>query len=303
MEAAEQLTRALGQIAALAITPTLRQHEIQLQVALITPLIHLKGHAAPETKAAAERARLLIERAEALGEAPQDQLLLFSALYGFWIASYVKFDGDMMLSNAREFLAMAEKQRATVPIMVGHRLMGISLFCTGDIQQGQAHFDRASASYDPAKHRALGTRFGVDTGVSIFAYRSQALWVLGHSEAALAGARRSRCATALASVRQMEPQSVSSKQRGDRCLPRRVDPAPSCRYLLRPGAGAPLRRGGSRTKNGRAHTVPLSPLVRELIACVKAKPDSPFIFTTTGTTPVSGWSRMKDRLDAAMRMT
>ena len=303
VEAAEQLTRALGQIAALAVTPTLRQHEIQLQVALITPLIHLKGYAAPETKAAAERARLLIERAEALGEAPQDQLLLFSALYGFWIASYVKFDGDMMLSNAREFLAMAEKQRATVPIMVGHRLMGISLFCTGDIQQGQAHFDRASASYDPAKHRALGTRFGVDTGVSIFAYRSQALWVLGHSEAALAGARRSRCATALASVRQMEPQSVSSKQRGDRCLPRRVDPAPSCRYLLRPGAGAPLRRGGSRTKNGRAHTVPLSPLVRELIACVKAKPDSPFIFTTTGTTPVSGWSRMKDRLDAAMRMT
>jgi hypothetical protein len=129
----------------------LRQDEIQLQVALITPLIHLKGYAAPETKAAAERARLLIEQAEALGEAPEDPLLLFSALYGFWIASYVKFDGDMMLSNARDFLAMAEKQRATVPIMVGHRLMGISLFCTGDIQQGRAHFDRASASYDPAR--------------------------------------------------------------------------------------------------------------------------------------------------------
>ena len=64
--------------------------------------------------------------------------------------------------------------------------------------------------------------------------------------------------------------------------------------------GATWNIPGSRTKNGRAHTVPLSPLVRELIASVKAKPDSPFIFTTTGTTPVSGWSRMKDRLDAAM---
>jgi predicted ATPase len=188
VEAAEQLTRALGQIADLAVTPILRQQEIQLQVALITPLIHLKGYAAPETKAAAQRARLLIEQAKALGEAPEDHLLLFSALYGFWIASYVKFDGNMMLSNATEFLAMAEKQRATVPVMVGHRLMGISLFCTGDIQQGWGHFDRASASYDPAKHRALGTRFGVDTGVSIFAYRSQALWVLGHSDAALADA-------------------------------------------------------------------------------------------------------------------
>ena len=35
----------------------------KLQVALITPLIHVKGYAAPETKAAAERARLLIEQA------------------------------------------------------------------------------------------------------------------------------------------------------------------------------------------------------------------------------------------------
>jgi hypothetical protein len=33
---------------------------------------------------------------------------------------------------------------------------------------------------------------------------------------------------------------------------------------------------------------------------LKTKPDNPFIFTTTGTTPVSGWGRMKDRLDAAM---
>ena len=43
--------------------------QIRLQVALITPLIHVKGYAAPETKAAAERARLLIEQAEALGRA------------------------------------------------------------------------------------------------------------------------------------------------------------------------------------------------------------------------------------------
>ena len=49
--------------------PALRREEIRLQVALITPLIHVKGYAAPETKAAEERARLLIEQAEALGAA------------------------------------------------------------------------------------------------------------------------------------------------------------------------------------------------------------------------------------------
>ena len=41
IEAAEQLTRALAQIAALPATPALRREEIELQVALITPLIHV----------------------------------------------------------------------------------------------------------------------------------------------------------------------------------------------------------------------------------------------------------------------
>ena len=94
VEAVEQLTRALAQIATLPATPALRREQIKLQVALITPLIHVKGYAAPETKAAAERARLLIEQAEALGEPPEDPLLLFSVLYGFWVANYVAFNGD-----------------------------------------------------------------------------------------------------------------------------------------------------------------------------------------------------------------
>ena len=94
VEAAEQLTRALDQIATLPATPALRREQIKLQVALITPLMHVKGYAAPETKAAAERARLLIEQAEALGEPPEDPLLLFSVLYGFWVANSVAFNGD-----------------------------------------------------------------------------------------------------------------------------------------------------------------------------------------------------------------
>ena len=75
-----QLTRGLEQIGGLPVTPALRRAEIGLQVALISPLIHVKGYAAPETKAAAERARLLIEQAEALGQPLDDPLLLFSVL-------------------------------------------------------------------------------------------------------------------------------------------------------------------------------------------------------------------------------
>jgi predicted ATPase len=77
IEAVEQLTRALSQIEELPPTPALRREQIELQVALIAPLIHVRGYAASETKAAAEQARLLIEQAEAIGEAPEDPELLF----------------------------------------------------------------------------------------------------------------------------------------------------------------------------------------------------------------------------------
>jgi predicted ATPase len=188
VEAAEQLTRALGQIARLPGTPALRREQIKLQVALITPLFHVKGYAAPETKAAAERARLLTEQAEALGEPPEDPLLLFSVLYGVWTANYVASNGDAMRELAAQFLALAEKQGATVPLLIAHRIMGISLACTGDIAQGRAHLDRAMSLYDPVEHRPLATRFGVDSRVSVLSYRSWALWFLGYPKAALADA-------------------------------------------------------------------------------------------------------------------
>ena len=190
VEAIAQLTRALGQIAALPATPALRREQIKLQVALITPLIHVKGYAAPETKAAAERARLLIAQAEALGEAPEDPLLLFSVLYGIWGVSHVAFNGGMMRELAVEFLGRAEKQRAPVPLMVGHRLMGNSLLFTGDIAESRTHYDQAIALYDPAEHRTLATRFGQDVGVAVLSFRSLALWILGYPDAALADADR-----------------------------------------------------------------------------------------------------------------
>jgi class 3 adenylate cyclase/predicted ATPase len=186
VEAIEQLTRALAQIASLPGTRALRREEIKLQVALINPLMHVKGYAAPETKAAAEQARLLIEQAEALGEPPADPLLLFSVLYGFWTANLLAFNGDALRELSAKFLTIAEKQGAAVPLMIGHRLMGTSLLCTGNIAEGRAHLDRAFALYDPAEHRPLATRFGQDVGVSTLSWRSLALWALGYPEAALA---------------------------------------------------------------------------------------------------------------------
>ena len=186
VEAIEQLTRALDQIAALPATPALRREQIKLQVALITPLIHVKGYGAPETKAAVERARLLIEQAEALGEPPDDPLLLFSILYGVWTANYTASNGDAVRELGAQFLALAEKEGTAVPLVIGHRVMAVSLLFTGDIAESPIHFDRAIALYDPVEHRPLAARFGHDLRAAALVWRSLALWMLGYPESAVA---------------------------------------------------------------------------------------------------------------------
>ena len=185
VEAAEQFTRALAQIANLPVTPARRRKEISIQVALITPLLHVKGYAATETKAAVERARLLIEQAESVGEPPEDSLLLFSVLYGFWVANLVAFNSDVCCDLAMQFLALAKRQDAKVPFLIGHRLVGTSLLLTGEIAASLPHYDKAISLYDPVEHRPLAARFGQDPKVSIVCFRALARWVLGYPEMAL----------------------------------------------------------------------------------------------------------------------
>jgi hypothetical protein len=73
-------------------------------------------------------------------EPPDDPLILFSALYGFWNA--VPFNGDVCRGLAAQFLALAAKEQTTA-------------------------FDEGLALYNAAEHRPLATpvRDGASTGV------------------------------------------------------------------------------------------------------------------------------------------
>jgi hypothetical protein len=162
-------------IAALPATTALRREQLRLQVALITPLQHVKGYASPEAKAAVEQARLLIEEVQALGEVQDDPFLPFAALYGIWLTFTVAFDGDRARGLAEQFLSLAEKQDAVAPRLIAHRIMGNSLLIGGEIAAGRGHSDRAIALYDPTTDRAVATRFGVHSGVASLCFRSWAL--------------------------------------------------------------------------------------------------------------------------------
>ena len=108
----------------------------------------------------------------------------------FWVGNLIAFNGDVCRDLAARFLALAEKQGTTVPLMIGHRVMGVTLVHTGHFEESRAHLDRAIALFDPIEHRALALRFGTDIGVTILGFRSWVLWYLGYPEAALADADR-----------------------------------------------------------------------------------------------------------------
>jgi predicted ATPase len=186
VEAVEQLTRASSLIEMLTPTAELRREQCELQVALISPLGHLKGPASPEARSAIEKARALVEQAEKPGEAASR---LFSVLARLWKASHNAFDGDAVRGLAAQFLSLAEKQVETFPLVAGHLFMGMSLAWTGDIVEGRAHYDQGVMLYDPALHRAWATQ-SQDAGVSILCHRSTALWLLGYPDAALADAKQ-----------------------------------------------------------------------------------------------------------------
>lgn len=59
--------------------------------------------------------------------------------------------------------------------------------------------------------------------------------------------------------------------------------------------------GSARAKNGDAHQVPLSQAAQGVLGGVKRiKGAAGYVFTTSGSTPVSGFAKAKMRLDKAM---
>ena len=66
-------------------------------------------------------------------------------------------------------------------------------------------------------------------------------------------------------------------------------------------AGDKISLKGERTKNGQPHTIPLSKAATAIIEDLpRINGDQDFVFTMTGRTPISGWSKAKIQLNAGV---
>src|SRR5262245_7821314 len=178
-EAHEHITQALQLISGLPDDDIRRRGELKLQIALARTLLEQKGYADRQVGEAYNKAREFSKR---VGDAGMH----LAALYGLWAHHYISGQPAAMLEQANEFLAFAEREDETGPIMVGYRLVGTSHLINGYIADASDALHQALVRYDPEEHGAasavgqsLRSRFGQDVGVTIHAYRSWALWLSG----------------------------------------------------------------------------------------------------------------------------
>jgi integrase len=64
--------------------------------------------------------------------------------------------------------------------------------------------------------------------------------------------------------------------------------------------GDAIALDGTRTKNKRSHTIPLSPLAQRVLATVPTVEGCAFVFSM-GRVPISNWHRVKLQFDVEMR--
>ena len=181
-EAEAQLTRALELLATLPDGPTRHRQELDVQVALGGALISAKGYAATETGRAYARARELCAK---VGETPQ----LFPVLFGQAVIHMQRAEHFAALDVSEELVRLAQRQEDPAPVLVGHRVVGASLFHLGRFAGARDNLERTLALYSPARDRALAFLWAHDQRVAALCWLSWTLCVMGYPDQALARSR------------------------------------------------------------------------------------------------------------------
>jgi predicted ATPase len=154
------------------------QQELALHISLGTPLIAIKGWAAPEVENAYTRARALCHQ---VGETAQ----LFPVLLG--LGNFYLGRGEYKTARelAEQLLALARSTQDCVFLPEVHYVLGLALYILGEFVPAREHLEQGIALYDPQQHRFHTFLYGVDSKMGCLSYTAQTLRELGYSDQAL----------------------------------------------------------------------------------------------------------------------
>jgi predicted ATPase len=144
--------------------------ELRLRAALTWALMYTAGPR--ETGSVCIDA---IEMAEQLNDA-EYQLRALSAL---WIYHLSSGESRATLPVAQRFCSLATAQAGTMEVLVGDRMVGVSLHYIGDQAGARRNLEHVLENYVAPAHRAHATRFQFDQRTSARATLARVLWLQG----------------------------------------------------------------------------------------------------------------------------
>jgi class 3 adenylate cyclase/predicted ATPase len=182
LEAIGHLQKALEVLQTLPATPSRDKRELGIRIALLTPTIALKGYASPETAEAAAKARTIADR---VGDAGQ----LFPIMYGEWTSNVVRGKIHASRDLATHYLRLAKRQADSTPLVVGHRMLGVSLWALGELAPAREELERTIGLYDPKVHASSAFRYAHDSRVSTLSHLAVACLISGDPRRTFAAAQ------------------------------------------------------------------------------------------------------------------
>jgi predicted ATPase/DNA-binding winged helix-turn-helix (wHTH) protein len=170
-----RVERALAALKSMA-APNPRP-EMLLQAALANAVLGTAG----TVDAVGSAWNRALELAEELDDIDQQ----LRALYGLYTYQVRIGEYRKGLAFARKFCAAAEKKSDPSDLLLGDRIVGVSLFCLGDPGGARAKIERMLARSPALRPRLQAVRFGLDQRMAALVHLSRILWVQGYPDQAV----------------------------------------------------------------------------------------------------------------------
>ena len=178
LESVAHLEQGLALLESIPDDTARRKLEINLRAALIPPLVAIKGFAAAEVADCCQKGLSLCLSGE---KSP----LVFALLYGQVTWDISAGTMAQTLHHAKLFLELAERSGYEPGKVIGHRLIGMSLFAAGRPVEAYEAFTTSVGHYSADRDEAITYLFGQESKVTTEAILSLTQFYLGNVKEAL----------------------------------------------------------------------------------------------------------------------
>ncbi len=178
IESIAHLNRGLKLVSELSSPELRRQYELNLRAALIGSLTASQGPTSANLSECCQRGLSLCSEG---GPSP----LVFPFLFGQFTFAMCRGRIEDAAPLAENFLSLATKSSYDSGRVIGHRLMGMTLFGQGKALEGKEHLERSINLYSASRDEASTHLFGQNTQVHSKSLLSLALFCLGRIDESL----------------------------------------------------------------------------------------------------------------------